>query len=127
MPRPGPQNWTAARERDMLSCEACSYYRTVRDGRERVLRNHWYVPAAFLVVLIVVGFFAGWLQLSLGPDSWGVVSIRSRGFEKTAISPAGFSWRLQRLLPRALTLYSIPITTERADLTVRETLPSADA
>jgi len=91
------------------------------------LRNHWYIPAAFLVVLIVVGFFAGWLQLSLGPDAWGVVFIRSRGFEKAAIDPAGFSWRLQRLLPRSLTLYSIPVTTERADLTVRETLPSADA
>ena len=91
------------------------------------MRNHWYIPAAVLVVLIIVGFFAGWLQLSLGPDAWGVVFTRSRGFEKTAISPAGFSWRLQRLLPRSLTLFSIPIATERADLTVRETMPSADA
>jgi hypothetical protein len=111
----------------MLSSEAYSYYRTVRDGRERVLRNYWYIPAALLVVLVVVGFFAGWLQLSLGPDAWGVVFIRSRGFEKTAINPAGFSWRWQRLLPRSLTLYSIPIATERADLKVRETLPSGDA
>jgi hypothetical protein len=111
----------------MLSSEASYYYRTVRDGRERVLRNHWYIPAALLVVLIVVGFFAGWLQLSLGPDAWGVVFIRSRGFEKAVVNPAGFTWRLQRLLPRSLTLYSIPIATERADLSVRETLPSADA
>ena len=78
-------------------------------------------------MLVLVGFFAGWLQLSLGPDAWGVVFTRARGFEKTAINPAGFSWRWQRLLPRALTLYSIPIATERADLKVRETLPSADA
>ena len=78
-------------------------------------------------MLVVVGFFAGWLQLSLGPDAWGVVFVRSRGFEKTAINPAGFSWRLRRLLPRSLTLYIIPVSTERADLTVRETLPSADA
>lgn len=90
------------------------------------MRNYWYIPAALLVVLVVVGFFAGWLQLALGPDEWGVVFIRSRGFEKTAINPAGFSWRLQRLLPRSLTLYSIPIATERADLRVRESLPSAD-
>lgn len=110
----------------MLSSEAYSHYRTVRDGRERLLRNYWYIPAALLVVLVVVGFFAGWLQLALGPDEWGVVFIRSRGFEKTAINPAGFSWRLQRLLPRSLTLYSIPIATERADLRVRESLPSAD-
>lgn len=91
------------------------------------MRNYWYVPAALLLVLVIVGFFAGWLQLSLGADTWGVVFISSRGFEKSAINPASFSWRWQRLLPRSLTLYRIPMATERANLTVRQTLPSADA
>jgi hypothetical protein len=91
------------------------------------MRNYWYVPAALLLVLVIVGFFAGWLQLSLGADAWGVVFISSRGFEKSAINPAGFSWRWQRLLPRSLTLYRIPIATERAVVTVQQTLPSADA
>jgi hypothetical protein len=91
------------------------------------MRNYWYIPAAVLLVLIVVGFFAGWLQLSLGPDIWGVVRINARGMEKTAVSPTGFTWRWQRLVPRALTLYRIPIAAQKVELTVEATLPSADA
>jgi hypothetical protein len=109
----------------MLSSEV--YYRTARDGQGRDMRNYWYIPAAVLLVLAVVGFFAGWLQLSLGTDTWGVVFISSRGFEETAINPAAFSWRWQRLIPRSLTLYKIPLAMEKTDLTVRATLPSADA
>jgi len=91
------------------------------------MRNFWYIPAAVLVVLALVGFFAGWLQLSLGPDTWGVVFIASRGFERRAVDPAGFSWRWQRLLPRSLTLYRIPLGIVKADLTVKATLPSGEA
>jgi hypothetical protein len=91
------------------------------------MRNYWYIPAAVLVVLAIIGFFAGWLQLSLGPDTWGVVFIASRGFERRAVDPAGFSWRWQRLLPRALTLYRIPLGIVKADLLVNATLPSAEA
>jgi hypothetical protein len=91
------------------------------------MRNHWYIPAAVLLVLVVVGFFGGWLQLSLSQDTWGVVRINARGFEKAPINPAGFSWRVQRILPRALTLYRIPVTSQQADLTLDAALPSADA
>jgi hypothetical protein len=91
------------------------------------MRTIWYIPAAVLVALAIVGFFAGWLQLSLGPDIWGVVFTKSRGFEKAAISPSAFTWRVQRLIPRSLTLYRIPLATEKVDLDIRTTLPSADA
>jgi hypothetical protein len=91
------------------------------------MRNFWYIPAAVVFVLAIVGFFAGWLQLSLGPDTWGVVFIASRGFERDAVDPAGFSWRWQRLLPRSLTLYKIPLGIVKADLTVKTALASGEA
>jgi hypothetical protein len=91
------------------------------------MRNHWYIPAAVVLVLAVVGFFTGWLQLSLGQDVWGVVWSSARGFEKAPVNPAGFSWRFQRLLPRALTLYRIPVTSQKAELALEAALPSADA
>jgi hypothetical protein len=92
-----------------------------------VMRSYWYIPAAGLLVLLVVCFFAGWLQLALGPDVWGVAFTRSRGFEENPVSPAGFTWRWQRLVPRCLTLYRIPLKTEKAELDVTAALPSADA
>ncbi len=91
------------------------------------MRSHWYIPAAVLLVLVLVGFFAGWVQLSLGPDTWAVVFTTSRGFEKGVIGPSGFTWRWERLVPHALTLYRITLGTERADMDVRSNLPSAEA
>lgn len=91
------------------------------------MRSHWYIPAAVLLVLVLVGFFAGWVQLSLGPDTWAVVFTTSRGFEKGVIGPSGFSWRWERLIPHALTLYRITLSTERAEVDVRTNLPSAEA
>jgi hypothetical protein len=94
--------------------------------RERVMRNYWYIPTAVLVVLIVVGFLAGWVQLSLGPDTWAVPFTTSRGFEKSVISPSGFTWRWERLIPHALTLYRITLGAEKADVEVKSLLPSAE-
>ncbi|HUI69003.1 MAG TPA: hypothetical protein VL354_00695 [Spirochaetia bacterium] len=91
------------------------------------MRNHWYIPSAVLLVLVLVGFFAGWVQLSLGPDTWAVAFTTSRGFEKSVIGPSGFTWRWERLVPHALTLYRITLRSEKADMEVRSLLPSAEA
>jgi len=91
------------------------------------MRGYWYIPSAVILVLVIVGFFAGWVQLSLGPDTWGVMFTTARGFEKTVISPSGFTWRWERLVPHAVTLYRITIGSQKADLDVRSNLPSADA
>jgi hypothetical protein len=91
------------------------------------MRNYWYIPAAVLFVLVLVGFFAGWVQLSLGPDTWAVVFTTSRGFDGSVVGPSGFTWRWERLVPHALTLYRISLNTEKADVEVRSFLPSAEA
>ena len=91
------------------------------------MRNYWYIPTAVLLVLVLVGFFAGWVQLSLGPDTWAVPFTTSRGFGKSVIGPSGFTWRWERLVPHALTLYRISLSTERADAEIRSLLPSAEA
>jgi len=90
------------------------------------MRNYWYIPSAVLFVLVLVGFFAGWVQLSLGPDTWAVAFTTSRGFDKAVIGPAGFTWRWERLLPHGLTLYRISLSTEKADAEVRSLLPSGE-
>lgn len=91
------------------------------------MRSHWYIPAAVILVLAIVGFFAGWVQLSLGPDTWAVPFTTSRGFEASVIGPSGLTWRIERLLPRSLTLYRVKLETQRADLDIRASLPSSDA
>ena len=91
------------------------------------MRNYWYIPTAVLLVLVLVGFFAGWVQLSLGPDTWAVPFTTSRGFGKSVIGPSGFTWKWERLVPHGLTLYRISLSTERTEAEIRSLLPSAEA
>jgi hypothetical protein len=91
------------------------------------MKRHWYIPAAILLVLLVVGFLAGWLQLSLGPDTWGVAVARSGAVEPAVIAPGGFSWRFTRLIPGALVLHRFTLSAQKADQSISARLPSAEA
>ena len=90
------------------------------------MRRHWYIPAALLFVLLIVGFLAGWLQLSLGPDLWGVVALRDGNVERAVIGPGAFSWRLRRFLPGAMKMHRFALAVQRTDRIVSAVLPSAD-
>jgi hypothetical protein len=90
------------------------------------MRRHWYIPAALLLVLLIVGFLAGWLQLSLGPDVWGVVAMRDGSVEGTVIGPGAFSWRLLRLIPGAMKLHRFSLAVQRTDRIISVVLPSGD-
>lgn len=91
------------------------------------MKRHWYIPAAILLVLLIVGFLAGWLQLSLGHDTWGVVASRTGVVEPAVIAPGGVSWRLGRLVPGALVLHRFPLSAEKTDQSISASLPSAQA
>ena len=88
------------------------------------MRRYWYVPAAVLLVLLVAAFLAGWLQLALPPDACGVIYTRTRGFDPEVVRPRGFTWRWQRLLPKALVLYQFDLPPRLAELPVSGSLAS---
>lgn len=90
------------------------------------MRRFWYVPAAIILSLIGAAFLAGWLQLALPPDTCGVIWVRGRGFEATAVRPDGFTWRWQRLLPNALVLHRFPLAPRFTMLTITGSLASGD-
>jgi hypothetical protein len=79
-----------------------------------------------ILALAIIGFFVGWVQLALASDTFGVVFTRTHGFEEAAIPPQGFSWRWERLVPGALTLYRFPLKAQSMDLTIKGSLPSGE-
>jgi hypothetical protein len=91
------------------------------------MKRHWYIPAAIVLVLLVVGFLAGWLQLSLGADTWGVVLSRAGAVEPAAVAPGGLTWRLARLVPGALQLHRFTVAVQKADQSISASLPSGEA
>jgi hypothetical protein len=91
-----------------------------------MMRRFWYVPAAILLALIVAAFLVGWLQISLPPETYGVVSTRWRGIDPDVVRPGGFTWRWQRLLPNALVLHRFALAPRFTMLTISGALASGD-
>jgi hypothetical protein len=90
------------------------------------MRGSIIVLAVIVAALGIVVFLAGWIQLALGPDTYGVLSSRPRGIESAVASPSGFTWRWQRLVPGLFTIYRFPLTSQKAELTVKGSLPSGE-
>jgi hypothetical protein len=90
------------------------------------MRRYWFIPAGIVLALAIACFFVGWMQLSLAPDTYGVVFTRAHGFEKSSIHPEGITWRWERLIPGALTLYQFPLKAQKAAISVSGTLPSGE-
>lgn len=88
------------------------------------MKRYWFIPAGIVFALAIACLFVGWVQLSLPPDAYGVVFTRARGFEKAVISPQGFTWRWDKLVPGAFTLYSFALTPQSINATVSAELPS---
>jgi hypothetical protein len=91
------------------------------------MRRHWYIPAAIILVALVVGFLAGWVQLTLGPDTWAVVASRAGVVEPAVVAPGGFTWRIGRLVPGLLTVHRFTLAVQRVDQPVSASLPSGPA
>ena len=83
----------------------------------------------FVVILILaaVGFFVGWVQLSLGPGTYGVAFSKTSGWEPDVIVPGTFVWRWQRLLPTNFSLYVFEPRARQSAARITGTLPSGEA
>ncbi len=81
-------------------------------------------------MLLAIGagvFFVGWIQLSLAPDTYGVIFTRSKGFEKSVVESRGLTWRWEKLIPGALTIYAFPLSAQNVEIPVTGMLPSGEA
>jgi hypothetical protein len=90
------------------------------------MRRYWFIPAAIVLILAVAFFFVGWVQLSLAPDTYGVIFTKTQGFERTIVNPQGITWRWERLIPGALTLYRFPLNAQSVEIPVTGSLPSGE-
>lgn len=75
-------------------------------------------------MLLVAAFLGGWLQLALPADTYGVVYTRARGFDPVVVRPGSFTWRWQRLIPKALVLHRFALSPRLAELPVSGALAS---
>lgn len=79
-----------------------------------------------IVLLAVVTFFFGWVELALPAGTHGMVFTKSGGWDKSAIVPGGVTWRWERLIPTNMTLYAFDLTPQIVERVVSGSLPSAE-
>jgi len=79
-----------------------------------------------LLLLASAAFFAGWIQLLLPAETYGVIFTKTGGLDNRVVYPGEFSWRWERLIPTNLTLYKYKLTTYNLERTFKGILPSAE-
>jgi hypothetical protein len=81
-----------------------------------------------VILLLLAGalFLAGWIQLLLPAETYGVIFTKTGGLDNNVVYPGEFSWRWERLIPTNLTLYKYKLTTYKLQSTFTGTLPSAE-
>ncbi|MBN1523803.1 MAG: hypothetical protein JW904_04930 [Spirochaetales bacterium] len=87
----------------------------------------------FIVILVLLlllggtGFFFGWMNFFVAPDSYGVMVTKTGGYDPVLIGPeSGFIWRWENLIPTNMTLYVFPLTPFTSSLTSSGQLPSSE-
>ncbi|MBA7588104.1 hypothetical protein ES708_30154 [subsurface metagenome] len=81
-----------------------------------------------VILLLIAGavFFAGWIQLLLPAETYGVIFTKTGGLDNKVVYPGVFTWRWERLIPTNLTLYKYKLTTYKLESSFKGTLPSAE-
>jgi hypothetical protein len=90
------------------------------------MKQFWFIVGGVVIAIAIACLFAGWVQLAMPPDTYGVIFTKSRGFEDMLVMPQGFLWRWERLIPGAFTLYRFSLQNQSADLSAEGMLPSGE-
>lgn len=80
-----------------------------------------------LIVLIILAgavFFLGWAQLTVPPDSYGVMRTKTHGLEDETIRSGEFRWFWYKVLPTNTQISVYTLTPVKRSVSVSGSLPS---
>jgi hypothetical protein len=80
-----------------------------------------------LTVLAGAGFYFGWAQRSVPPDSVGVLRSRSHGTDRELILPGEFRWEWFKLIPTNARVSAFRLSPVQRQFRAGGTLPSGPA
>jgi hypothetical protein len=86
----------------------------------------------FIAVLIVLGllgggvFFAGWVQLTVPPGSYGVIHSKTHGVDPTPVQEGKFRWIWYKIIPTNVRIDIYTLAPVTRSLQSSGTLPSGE-
>ena len=80
----------------------------------------------FFILLVIagLGFFFGWAQMGIPPDSFGVIVSKSHGVHSNLIKPGEFNWIWYKLIPTNAKTVALRLADVSRDFSVKSVLPS---
>jgi hypothetical protein len=80
----------------------------------------------FLLALGGTGFYFGWVQLDIPPQTRGIIFTKTWGWDTKALTPGAFAWRWEKLIPGNFSLYVYPDKIYTGEIRSEGSLPSAE-
>jgi hypothetical protein len=71
-----------------------------------------------------LGFFFGWAQLGVPPDSYGVIRSKTHGIDERLVVPGEFRWVWYKLIPTNTQTLVFRLDTVSRKISVQNMLPS---
>jgi hypothetical protein len=83
----------------------------------------------FFILLILAGaaFFAGWVQLTVPPGSYGVIISKTHGVDPKPVKSGEFRWLWQKLIPTNVEITVFRLENERFPINFNSSLPSGES
>lgn len=72
------------------------------------------------------GFFFGWVQFSVPPGSYGVISSKTHGVDQNLVKSGEFRWVWYKLIPTNVKITVFRLEQKKIDINYSGSLPSGD-
>ena len=86
----------------------------------------FFVTLIILLILSGTGFFFGWAQRGVRPDSFGVIRSKTHGLDTRLVIPGEFRWLWYKLIPTNATTTVFRLNTVSRRVSARGVLPLSD-
>lgn len=89
------------------------------------MKKFW---VTFFILLILAGaaFFAGWVQFSVPPGSYGVIVSKTHGYDPKVIKTGEFRWLWYKLIPTNVKIAVFNPEEGNFNVSLNSSLPSGD-
>ncbi|MDR1839937.1 MAG: hypothetical protein LBQ93_10195 [Treponema sp.] len=81
----------------------------------------------FLAVLGGIVFFFGWVQLTVPPGSYGIITSKTHGVDPEPVQSGEFRWVWYKLIPTNVQIAVFRLETTRFPVDFSSSLPSGDS
>ncbi|MCL2809986.1 MAG: hypothetical protein FWD24_08015 [Treponema sp.] len=84
------------------------------------------ITLLILIILAGVGFFFGWVQFSVPPGQFGVISSKTHGIDPVIVRSGEFRWVWYKLIPTNVHISTFDLDYYRFPINYNSSLPSGD-